>query len=57
MKEKLVTVTIVLGGILALAIAKHYQADPDWLLTGAGALAFVASLLRSPVLPEKKVDS
>lgn len=57
MKEKLVTVTIVLGGILALAIAKHYGADPDWLLTGAGALAFVASLLRSPVLPEKKVDS
>lgn len=56
MKEKLITAAVVLVGIAALAIAKHYGADPDWLVTGAGALAVVAGTLRSMVLPEKKVD-
>lgn len=54
MRDKLVTAGVVFVGIVALAVARHYGADPDWIASGAGALAIIAGLLRSMVLPEKK---
>ena len=52
-KDKLVTAVVVFGGILALAIARKLGADADLVALGTGALAIVAGLLRSMVLPEK----
>lgn len=51
-KEKLFTAAVVFLGIVALAVAGKYHADPEWIATGASILVLVAGSLRSMLLKD-----
>lgn len=47
MNEKLITVAVVCGGILALAIAAKLGAPSEYIAAGGSALVLVANRMRS----------
>ena len=51
-KSKLLTAAVVFGGVIAIAVANKLGADKDVITAAAGALAIVAGMLRSMVLPD-----
>lgn len=53
-KQKLITASVVFGGIVALAMARKLGADPDWVTIGGIALSGIAGSLHSMVFSAVK---
>lgn len=50
-KQRLITASVVFGGIVALAVARKLGAHEEWLGAAGSALLILAGSLRSMVKP------